>query len=232
MEAEEVTFSSRRSELEDAMPSGSGIRNLIAAAVAIAAVALGMLCIAPDEVVRMRNTANVPRISIVGHDAAGERSVSAGFFLPTDRNVNCRASVPKLQCDVDAEDIGNVTVFAVGDRARIISAIDADSDARADNILMEIHLSPWQNLESIALAIKGGSFLEDAATAARYGMKRCVKFAGARSIMCIKSGDMILSSPSEFAEIAQQAGCFAEDDGRCEKLLSVGNFRKTFPMED
>ncbi|MDR2778819.1 MAG: hypothetical protein LBB16_00840 [Puniceicoccales bacterium] len=168
---------------------------------AVVIVTLCALCITPDEVVHLKKQTKVPYISVVQDNVHIEQSFSAGFFLPTSRNVNCHATIPALKCNVEVIDMRSINVFNGREKSSIVYAIDLLPNTMPYNILSEIHISEVNRLADMDLNVMADrTFCENILAGDKYNVNYR-NIGSESSVLLCKIGNMAFSSPSEFFQV-------------------------------
>jgi hypothetical protein len=196
---------------------------------AVIIVVVCMCCLTPDEKFRLNPEPEVPYMSMAADDFIWENSISAGFLLPTKNNVSYSASMPKLQCNIEISEIGNITVPGVGEKQRIISSIDLGANVMPNSILHSLHLSRTQSLAGVSKSITSGAYFEDISRGTKYATEQLKKYPSNVSIIFCGE-NMGFCSPSEFTGIISDTKWISDSDFRSIKFLRVKNFTREYPQ--
>ncbi|MDR1413515.1 MAG: hypothetical protein LBI56_01065 [Puniceicoccales bacterium] len=197
---------------------------LIASAVVVAC----MCCLSPEKKVRLIPESPIPYVSMEMDDFYLEDSISAGFFLPTKNNANYSAAMPKLQCNTEVEEIGNVNIFESGEKHRIIEEIDLCQSVMANGILDRLNLSVTQNLADVHKLVADGTCFEDILNGTEYEAEQLEKYSAGASIICYGQ-EMIFCSPSEFTEVISESKGIPNGNVKLLRLKNPANeFHQSF----
>ncbi|MDR1890645.1 MAG: hypothetical protein LBQ23_00465 [Puniceicoccales bacterium] len=178
---------------------------------AVVIVILCALCVTSDRPVLLKKQTNVPYISIVKDSTCAEQSFSAGFFLPTGRNVHCHAPMPTLKCDIEVVDVRSINVFTGREKSAIVSAIDLLQNTIPYNILSGIHISEVHMMADMDLNVMAdGVSCENILTGDRYNATHWTIDSESSVLIC-KVGDMVFSSPGGFSQVLPAEESFLED---------------------
>jgi hypothetical protein len=209
-----LMYRAMRTQMMHGLKSGVK-RELIALGMAVVMIFLCSVIIKPDPKITFNIPKPKPRVSLINDSPHPEQSISAGFFLPTEHNVNHRANMPTLAYDSEGIDTGSIKIFNVGDGFAILSKLDPFPNILMNNILSSICLSEIKNFSPVNLSTENNiAHLEDLASGESISVSQehCPKMCQDMSVLVSNRGNMPIVSPNELAAVVLNASAGQQVD--------------------